>query len=92
MTNCRFHNSEVVKLIDVGLENKAEVKVTCDGQWHKRSAFINRHGKRLDEAVICICPEYQEFWRGHLLKMAITDDERKKAENWTHISLKGRRA
>ena len=91
MTNCRFHNSHVVKLIDVGLEHKAEVEVICDGQWHKRSAYVNRHGKSLGEAVICICPEYQEFWRSHLLKMARTDDEVKNAKKWNHVSLKDRR-
>lgn len=94
---CSFHNSEIIKIIDHGFiddngnPQKQEVPVVCDGQWHKRGSVINRNGRLLGEAIVCMCPEYQEFWRDHLSRAATTQAEKDRAKNWTHSSLKERR-
>lgn len=91
MLKCRFHNSTITKLVDVGLEHKAEVDVTCKDGWHIREGYINRFGVELGRAVICMCPQRQADHRNDLEIIANSREQIQKARNWTHVSLQDRR-
>jgi len=77
-------------LRDFGMEEKTEVIVGCDGEWHIREPYVrcvHVNGeiveRRIPKTIVCMCPEYN----GIISKYMKSEFNK---DGWTHVSLKGR--
>ena len=85
-------NHTRIFLRDFGMEEKTEIRVRCDDEWHIREPYIKyvhvngevveRH---IPQTVVCLCPEYNEVIAKYIKSEFNTD-------GWCHVSLKNRRA